>query len=223
MADMKVKRKIQIAVDVLMACDLLVLMSYSVAGEVLHEILGILMFCLFIAHHILSRNFTKALFKGKATPEKIIKIVFDILLTLDMLIMIFSALLVSRHVFLFLNIDTMSSLGRVLHMLGAYWGFALIGIHIGFHLDFMLGKTLKNKKKRPFAIGVMTLLFAAGLIVFVHEGIIKYMFLINQFVFFDTNGGLPVFIIKYILILLMYVALGYALISISKIKIKKRR
>ena len=64
------KRKMQIAVDILMAAILLIQMSYSLAGELLHEITGIAFFALFICHHILVRSYTKALFKGKRTAEK---------------------------------------------------------------------------------------------------------------------------------------------------------
>ena len=70
--EMKKKRKLQIAVDILMLCILLVQMSYSIEGELLHEILGISLFVQFILHHILSGDFTKALVKGKKTPERIL-------------------------------------------------------------------------------------------------------------------------------------------------------
>ena len=210
---MKTKRKIQITVDVLMLGILLLQMSYSIAGELIHEILGIALFILFLLHHILSVSFSKALVKGKQSHEKILKTVVDILLTVDILALIFSAVLVSKHVFTFLGISTLSSLGRTVHLLGSYWGFALMSLHLGFHLDFILPKTLK--KKRPAAI-IMILLSIAGLVCFIHEEIYKYMFLINQFVFFDTTGGLPLFILKYILIAAMFTTIGYGIINVTK-------
>ena len=148
------KRKIQIIVDVLMTAVLLVLMSYSIAGELIHEILGISLFILFTAHHIFSLNFTKALFKGKITPTKIIKIICDILMVIFMLIMLLSALSVSKYVFAFLGINFLSALARNAHTFGAYWLFALISIHIGFHLDFMLEKPMKNNygKMKPIVL-----------------------------------------------------------------------
>jgi len=51
---------------------------------------------------------------------------------------------------------------------------------------------------------------------FIHEEIYKYMFLINQFVFFDTTGGLPLFILKYILIAAMFTTIGYGIINVTK-------
>ncbi len=212
------KRKIQIIVDVLMTAVLLVLMSYSIAGELIHEILGISLFILFTAHHIFSLNFTKALFKGKITPTKIIKIICDILMAIFMLIMLLSALSVSKYVFAFLGINFLSALARNAHTFGAYWLFALISIHIGFHLDFMLAKPMKNKKKKTVVLLTVSALFLSGLVVFFKEGIYNYMFLINKFVFFDTRGGILLFILKYISIMCMFSVFGLALLKFTKIK-----
>ena len=212
------KRKIQIIVDVLMTAVLLVLMSYSIAGELIHEILGISLFILFTAHHIFSLNFTKALFKGKITPTKIIKIICDILMVIFMLIMLLSALSVSKYIFAFLGINFLSALARNAHTFGAYWLFALISIHIGFHLDFMLAKPMKNKKKKTVVLLTVSALFLSGLVIFFKEGIYNYMFLINKFVFFDTRGGILLFILKYISIMCMFSIFGLALLKFTKIK-----
>ncbi len=212
------KRKIQIIVDVLMTAVLLVLMSYSIAGELIHEILGISLFILFTAHHIFSLNLTKALFKGKITPTKIIKIICDILMAIFMLIMLLSALSVSKYVFAFLGINFLSALARNAHTFGAYWLFALISIHIGFHLDFMLAKPMKNKKKKTVVLLTVSALFLSGLAVFFKEGIYNYMFLINKFVFFDTRSGILLFILKYISIMCMFSIFGLALLKFTKIK-----
>ena len=212
------KRKIQIIVDVLMTAVLLVLMSYSIAGELIHEILGISLFILFTAHHIFSLNLTKALFKGKITPTKIIKIICDILMAIFMLIMLLSALSVSKYVFAFLGINFLSALARNAHTFGAYWLSALISIHIGFHLDFMLAKPMKNKKKKTVVLLTVSALFLSGLAVFFKEGIYNYMFLINKFVFFDTRSGILLFILKYISIMCMFSIFGLALLKFTKIK-----
>ena len=152
---MKAKRKIQITVDALMMCILLLQMSYSIAGEIIHEILGISLFALFVIHHIISLSFSKALVKGKKTPGKIMKTVVDILLIADILLLMSGAVIVSKHVFTFFGINTLSDYGRTAHLLGSYWGFALVSIHIGFHLDFMLGRIMKVKQKKIAAIIIM--------------------------------------------------------------------
>lgn len=62
---MKSKQIVKIAVDVAMTAVLLLLMTYELIGQVSHELLGIIMFMLFILHHILNSRWTKNLIKGK--------------------------------------------------------------------------------------------------------------------------------------------------------------
>lgn len=215
---MKAKRKMQIAVDVIMTTILLVQMSYSIAGELFHEISGIAFLVLFLLHHILSFSYTKALFRGKKSADRVLKSIVDCLLFIIYICMMISAVPLSKYIFTFLGIGAFSGISRSVHMLGAYWGFALIGIHIGFHLDIMLKKPLRDKKKKPFVIAALCAVFSAGLILFIKEGIIKYMLFINQFVCFDESCGLALFLLKYILIGGMFASLGYLLINVIKRK-----
>ena len=208
------KRKMQITVDVLMTAVLLLQMSYSIAGELFHEISGIAFFVLFILHHILSFSYTKALFKGKKSADRVLKSIVDCLLFIIYICMMISAVPLSKYIFTFLGIGAFSGISRSVHMLGAYWGFALIGIHIGFHLDIMLKKPLRDKKKKPFVIAALCAVFSAGLILFIKEGVIKYMLFINQFVYFDESYGLALFLLIYILIGGMFAVAGYLLIHI---------
>lgn len=62
---MKPKTALKLAVDVLMTLALLFLTGYQFWGEELHEWVGVGMFVLFIAHHILNGRWYKSLFKGK--------------------------------------------------------------------------------------------------------------------------------------------------------------
>ena len=66
------KMKWKIAVDILMTLALLVLMSYGMAGEAVHEWTGMGMFVLFILHHILNRSWTANLGKGRYTSFRIL-------------------------------------------------------------------------------------------------------------------------------------------------------
>ena len=215
------ERKIQLAVDMLMVCILLLQMSYSIAGELIHEITGIAFFVLFIVHHILSRKYTKALVKGKHNAEKIIKLIVDIMLFIIIIAMMLSAMPISKHIFTFLGLSRYASAGRTVHLLGAYQGFALMSLHIGFHFNFILAKIIKDKKKKIITYAVMAVLSAAGLYFFISEGIYKYMLLISRFVFFDTSGGLPLFITKYLLIMTMFASCGFTVMNLTKRKGRK--
>ena len=65
--------KVRMIIDILMTVLLPVLMAYSLVGEQAHEILGVLMFGLFIAHHVINRKWWKGLLhigtKGKKDTE----------------------------------------------------------------------------------------------------------------------------------------------------------
>ena len=56
---MKAKAKCKIAIDAAMTLGLLFLMGYQLWGDVAHEWAGAGMFVLFIAHHVLDRNWYK--------------------------------------------------------------------------------------------------------------------------------------------------------------------
>ena len=64
-----------------------VLMAYSMAGEMLHEFVGITMFALFICHHVLNRKWFASLRKGKWNVIRRLNTVIDFLILLLMLIM----------------------------------------------------------------------------------------------------------------------------------------
>lgn len=50
--------------DLAMAVFLLLLMAYSLVGEVLHEWMGIAMLVLFVLHHIWNRAWYKSIGRG---------------------------------------------------------------------------------------------------------------------------------------------------------------
>ena len=53
-------------------------------------------------------------------------------------------LFVAHHI---LNIQHGVSSAQVTHLLGAYWGFVLMSVHIGLHWSVMLGHMKKSMKK----------------------------------------------------------------------------
>lgn len=63
---MKPILKIKIAVDAAMSVSLLLLMAYGLVGEAAHEWIGMGMFALFVAHHVLNADGFK-LCRGGAT------------------------------------------------------------------------------------------------------------------------------------------------------------
>lgn len=202
---MKPKAIIKLAVDVLMTLALLFLMGYHFWGEILHEWVGAGMFLLFIAHHILNGHWYKALFKGKYNTLRILTLCTTSLVLVSMLAQMYSGILMSRYVFDFLPFSEGMSLARRLHILGAYWGFLLMSLHLGFHWNMILGMFrkaagIKSKaKSRSIIAFVVGLVIAAyGLWAFIGRNFPTYLFLKSEFVFLDYSEAKILFYIDYL-------------------------
>ena len=94
------KRKhIRLMVDVAMTVLLPMLMAYSLIGETVHEVIGSVIFALFIIHHVLNRKWYGALFKGKYNARRIFQTALDMFLLVFMLLQPISGILMSKHLY----------------------------------------------------------------------------------------------------------------------------
>lgn len=213
---MKPKQTFKIVIDILMTVLLLLLMAYSLVGEKAHEWLGIGMFVLFILHHILNNNWSRNLLNGRYTPFCILQTALVILALASMLGSMISGIVLSRYALSFLPITGGQSWARTLHMLCAYWGFVVISLHIGLHWNIMMNMAKKMFHKssviRTWVVRLVGLLTAGyGVYAFVKRQIGSYMFLINQFVFFDYEEPLMRFLLDYVAVMVLFATLGYYL------------
>ena len=71
--------------DVAMTVLMPLLMAYSLIGETFHEIIGTLIFILFIIHHMLNRKWSGALFKGRYSPDRVFRTGINALLFVFMI------------------------------------------------------------------------------------------------------------------------------------------
>lgn len=202
---MKPKAVIKLSVDIVMTLALLFLMGYHLWGEALHEWVGAGMLLLFIAHHILNGYWHKSLFKGKYDTMRILTLCIDILVLASMLAQMYSGIVMSRYVFDFLPSTGGMSLARRLHILGAYWGYILMSLHLGLHWNMILGmfrKTagIKNKSKIRSIIAFFAGLMIAGYgaRVFISRDFSTYLLLTSEFVFLDYGESKILFTIDYL-------------------------
>ena len=211
----------KISVDVAMTGVLLFLMSYSMIGDLTHEILGTAMLVLLILHHILNVQWHKNLFKGKYTAFRTAQTALSVLIMLSVLGSAVSGIMMSRHVFRFLNITVGASFARTLHMICAYWGFALMSLHLGFHWQMMIsmaGKLFRQKSELRARTGRIFGLAAAGYGIYAmfKRSYFDYLFLKNQFVFFDPSENVLLFVLDYIAIMSVFVLIGHYLAKLLK-------
>lgn len=146
---MKGKARLKWTLDAGMTTALLLLMGYQFWGETAHEWIGAGMFVLFTVHQILNLSWYRNLVRGRRTPMRIFQIAINFLTLIAMLMLIYSGIILSRHVFAFLPIRGGMALARRLHILGSYWGFLLMGLHLGLHWSMILNMARKIRKRAP--------------------------------------------------------------------------
>ena len=229
---MSKKAVLKLVVDMLMTVGLLLLMSYSLLGEAAHEWVGIAMFALFVLHHGLNMKWTKSLGRGRYTPFRDLQTVLAALVLITMLGSMASGIVLSRYA-LRLDIRGLSGEARTVHMLCAYWGFALLGMHLGAHwaamidaqievsvvksdaipaaMMGMMGKLTEKKPPRWLLRTLAGALGSYGLYACWRRDFLNYMLLRYHFVFFDWEEGLLPFLLDYIAILSLFVIVGHYL------------
>lgn len=130
---MNKKMLIKITVDICMTICLLLLMPYSMISETAHEWIGMIMFFLFLVHHILNRRWLTAITKGKYRLFRIIQTVIAFVMFVLMIGSMVSGILLSNHIFKDIYIVGTSMRARQVHMFCAYWGFTVMSVHLGIH------------------------------------------------------------------------------------------
>lgn len=218
---MKPKMIVKIAVDIVMTIALLLLMTYELIGQEAHEWIGIGMLVLFVTHHILNGKWSRNLLKGKYTAPRIMQTDLVVLVLLSMLGSMTSGVILSRHVLSFLPISGGRAFSRILHMMAAYWGFVFMSLHLGFHWSMMMSMARKvvNKQSqiRKWVLRAAAFLIAGyGIYAFTRRDIGSYMLLKNQFVFFDFEEPLILFMLDYIAVMGLFVAVGHYMSEILK-------
>ena len=211
-----IKQKLKMYVDVLMTLLLILLMAYQVTGDKLHEYCGAAMLVLFIIHHILNIKWYGSLLKGRYKAVRIFGTIVNFALLISMLCLGFSGIVMSRHVFAFLPIKGPMATARTMHMAASYWGFVLMGIHVGLHWTVVTGmfrRLVKGKSMSGWQIWLLRLAALAfagyGAVCFVKANIISYMFLKIQFVFFDYEKSAGLVLLEYIAMMGMWTFISY--------------
>ena len=213
---MKPKAAVKALLDALMLLALLFLMGYQFWGDMAHEWAGVGMFLLFVLHHLLNRQWHQNLFRGRFTPSRVLLLTFDLLLFLDMLGLMASGVLLSNHVFAFLDLHGGVGFARLLHMAASHWGFVLMALHLGLHWGLFVGlagKALRlrqpSRLRRVLLPIVSGGIAAYGLTAFIRRDLSTYLLVRTRFVFLDFGEPVPLFYLDYLAMLGMFVFLAH--------------
>lgn len=227
---MKASVKFKICVDIMMTAALYACMAYMLVGEEAHEWIGSGLALLFVLHNALNRKWYAALLTGRYTPLRAFQTAVNLLCLASMAAAAVSGAAMSRYLYDIPFLSGGASLARTVHMLSAYWGYCFISLHLGLHWSMMLGM-MKNAAAPQRAPRWITPLLrtagAAAALLGAHalmrHSLLDYMFLRNQFVFFDTERPLYLFFLDYAAIMALWAWLAhYARLALIKVPARKK-
>ena len=228
---MKASVKFKICVDIMMTAALYACMAYMLIGEEAHEWIGSGLALLFVLHNALNRKWYAALLTGRYTPLRAFQTAVNLLCLASMAAAAVSGAAMSRYLYDIPFLSGGASLARTVHMLAAYWGYCFISLHLGLHWSMMLGM-MKNAAAPQRAPRWITPLLrtagAAAALLGAHalmrHNLLDYMFLRNQFVFFDTERPLCLFFLDYAAIMALWAWLAhYARLALIKMSARKKQ
>ena len=232
------KKYIRIIIDIVMTILLPLLMAYSLIGEKFHEVIGSVIFVLFIVHHILNRRWYESLLtpkraakasgrqfccKGKYNPRRIFQTVLNALLLVFMILQPVSGILLSKHLYTFLPKFSVTAKLRSVHMVLAYWGYVLMCIHAGTHLLMPMHKlAVRNKRIFVTVCAVLGFISVYGTSAFVKRGFPGYMTGRTAFAFFNYSEPRVIFFMDYLAIMILFMIIGCLIFfALGKINTKR--
>ena len=227
----------KLPIDIMMTLVSIVLMggNYLFPTDIVHEILGVALFVLWGVHITLNRRWYSALFHGKYNPYRIMQTIINCCILICTIFLMISGIILSNHVFTFLNIQGGLGFARIAHLLASHWYYLFMSLHIGLHVG-MIANRIKQKKivgnnsskeesqpqfkaRKIISHILLSLACLYGIYAFIARGVWKYLILQQQFFFFDLERGYILFAIDYIYIIILFATLSHLLAK----KLKKTR
>lgn len=211
---MKKLNKIRLPLDIMMTLVSIVLMggNFLFPAEIVHEILGVALFVLWAIHIILNRRWYGAIFKGKYNPYRIMQTVINCCILICTIFLMISGIILSNHLFTFLNIQSGLGFARIAHLLSSHWYYLFMSLHIGLHM----GRLLQNVAAKILPRILLVLVCAYGLYAFIARGVWKYLVLKQQFFFFDLERGYVLFAMDYISIIILFAVVSRLVVASLK-------
>lgn len=222
---MQTKQRIKILTDILMTILSVFLMGGTILfpNDRVHQILGMALCALWILHVVLNNRWFSSIFKGKHSPYRIMQIFVNLGVGLSALCLMISGLMMAW----FLPVPNGLGIARVMHLVSSHWYYIFMCFHLGLHLGIIIFKLKPatnriNHKMKIFLSIILALICAYGIYAFILRGIWKYVFLSQEFFFFDLERGFIFFVLDYISILILIATVSYYLGKFLQQMSKKR-
>ena len=202
-------QRLRMTIDITMTILSIILMggNYLFPADIVHEILGVGLFVLWGVHIALNRRWYGAIFRGKYTPYRVMQTVINCCILICTIFLMISGIILSNHIFTFLNIQGGLGFARIAHLLASHWYYLFMSLHIGLHV----GRLFQNVTAKIIPRIILALVCAYGIYAFIVRGVWKYLILQQQFFFFDLDRGYILFAIDYISIIILFATLSHLL------------
>lgn len=208
--------------DVFMITLLPLLMIQALAGEQLHEWLGILLCIVFLLHHLLNVNWHKQLLHGSYDMTRCGTTILHGLLMLCMIFSAISGAMLSQYMFDMSDIDFNISFARATHMFVTHWMFLLTSLHLGMHWN-VIKSYIKSSSKRTLG-GVATLILTICILlidiyggkVFIDTQLWQYMTSQASYMFYDFHRTAVSVYLDYVSMMVLFSTIGYLLSLLLK-------
>ncbi len=210
-------QRLRMPLDITMTILSIILMggNYLFPADIVHEILGVGLFVLWAVHIILNRRWYGAIFKGKYNPYRVMQTVINSCILICTIFLMISGIILSNHIFTFLNIQGGLGFARIAHLLASHWYYLFMSLHIGLHV----GRLFQNVTAKIIPRIILALISAYGIYAFIARGVWKYLILQQQFFFFDLERGYFLFALDYISIIILFAIISHLIAS----RLKKNR
>ncbi len=225
-------KKFRISLDITMTILSIILMggNYLFPTDLVHEILGVALFVLWAVHIILNRRWYAslaqasklitstnandrrsygAIFRGKYNPYRVMQTVINSCILICTIFLMISGIILSNHIFTFLNIQGGLGFARITHLLASHWYYLFMSLHIGLHV----GRLFQNATAKILPRILLALACIYGLYAFIARGVWKYLILQQQFFFFDLERGYILFALDYISIIILFATISHLIAS----------
>lgn len=222
-------QRLRMTIDITMTILSIILMggNYLFPADLVHEILGVGLFVLWGVHITLNRRWYGAIFRGKYNPYRVMQTVINCCILICTIFLMISGIILSNHIFTFLNIQGGLGFARIAHLLASHWYYLFMSLHIGLHVGMIFGNKGTSTSAGPSTGSgttrtaiipriILALVCVYGIYAFIARGVWKYLILQQQFFFFDLERGYILFAIDYISIIIMFATLSHLLAKCLK-------
>ena len=201
--------RLRMTIDITMTILSIILMggNYLFPADLIHEILGVGLFVLWGVHIALNRRWYGAIFRGKYNPYRVMQTVINCCILICTIFLMISGIILSNHIFTFLNIQGGLGFARIAHLLASHWYYLFMSLHIGLHV----GRLFQDITAKIIPRIILALVCAYGIYAFIARGVWKYLIFRQQFFFFDLERGYILFAIDYISIIILFATLSHLL------------